>query len=404
MMLPARHTSPTEVCAAAPARTRTGAPGGRALDADVQARMQSRFGQNFADVRVHTDAAAARAAAALGTRAYAHGEDIVFGAGHYAPATPAGQRLLAHELAHVAQQRHGADFGAGSSEMRAERAAQRVVRGDAVAPAALGGAAVGVHGDGKEGKKDDTTPKKDLPAPTTKPVFVPLTLFPLPALQAPSLLAPLQRQPLIPIPQLSLHAPPPAFPMQMPNLTTPPGIVPGAAPPGPLAPGTQPLTLPTPPANGAGAATPDLPSRIGVAEAGKISFGLRLGLPGPESPVPGTPPERRPEPPFAILGSGPSGLAVSEYQAELLDMRLTGKVPTGFDAIDKGQLAKIVFSIASTYIAPDFFKNLATKVAGKPGADYHLDLALTGDFKGAGIVFEMPLGKPPKVVPRSDGP
>jgi outer membrane protein OmpA-like peptidoglycan-associated protein len=37
-------------------------------------------------------------------RAYTLGSDIVFGAGEYAPETAAGQRLLAHELAHVVQQ------------------------------------------------------------------------------------------------------------------------------------------------------------------------------------------------------------------------------------------------------------------------------------------------------------
>ncbi|MFT3773292.1 MAG: DUF4157 domain-containing protein [Minicystis sp.] len=40
--------------------------------------------------------------------AYTVGRDIVFGAGRYAPAEREGKRLLAHELAHVLQQRAGA--------------------------------------------------------------------------------------------------------------------------------------------------------------------------------------------------------------------------------------------------------------------------------------------------------
>lgn len=58
-------------------------------------------------VRVHTDARAAESAAAVHARAYTVGSHIVFGAGEYAPASAAGRELLAHELAHVAQQGMG---------------------------------------------------------------------------------------------------------------------------------------------------------------------------------------------------------------------------------------------------------------------------------------------------------
>jgi hypothetical protein len=57
----------------------------------------------LAQVRLHTDAPAAAAAHALGARAFAVGEHIVFGAGRYAPHTPQGERLLLHELVHVEQ-------------------------------------------------------------------------------------------------------------------------------------------------------------------------------------------------------------------------------------------------------------------------------------------------------------
>jgi hypothetical protein len=74
------------------------------LDAGVRTTMEANLGADFGQVRVHHDAAAARSAAGLHARAYASGRDIVFGAGEYAPATAAGQRLIAHELAHVVQQ------------------------------------------------------------------------------------------------------------------------------------------------------------------------------------------------------------------------------------------------------------------------------------------------------------
>jgi len=66
--------------------------------------MEPRFGRDFGRVRVHDDARADASARALGARAFTVGESIVFGAGEHAPATAAGQRLLAHELTHVVQQ------------------------------------------------------------------------------------------------------------------------------------------------------------------------------------------------------------------------------------------------------------------------------------------------------------
>ncbi|HEX4953042.1 MAG TPA: DUF4157 domain-containing protein [Thermoanaerobaculia bacterium] len=60
--------------------------------------------QDFSRVRVHAGADAAREADQLGARAFTVGSNVYFGAGQYAPGTPAGDRLLGHELAHVVQQ------------------------------------------------------------------------------------------------------------------------------------------------------------------------------------------------------------------------------------------------------------------------------------------------------------
>jgi hypothetical protein len=81
---------------------------GEPLAADVRARMEPRFGVDFSAVRLHHDAAAASSALALGAHAYTLGADIVFGAGRYAPETPDGMHLLAHELTHVVQAARGA--------------------------------------------------------------------------------------------------------------------------------------------------------------------------------------------------------------------------------------------------------------------------------------------------------
>ncbi len=77
---------------------------GQSLETSTRSRMESHFGHDFGGVRVHTDARASESAGAVNAVAYTVGNNIVFGAGHYAPQTSAGQRLLAHELTHVAQQ------------------------------------------------------------------------------------------------------------------------------------------------------------------------------------------------------------------------------------------------------------------------------------------------------------
>ncbi len=73
------------------------------LDPSLGAYFGTRLGADLSAVRVHRDAAAAQAAEALDARAFTSGNRIAFGAGAYAPGTPDGKALLAHELAHVAQ-------------------------------------------------------------------------------------------------------------------------------------------------------------------------------------------------------------------------------------------------------------------------------------------------------------
>ena len=69
--------------------------------------LEHRIGHSFADVRIHADGASASRTAAAGAAAMTIGRDIYFGAGRYRPETPQGQRLLAHELVHVAQWQRG---------------------------------------------------------------------------------------------------------------------------------------------------------------------------------------------------------------------------------------------------------------------------------------------------------
>jgi Domain of unknown function (DUF4157) len=79
---------------------RPGAP----LGADLRSFFEERFDHDFSQVRVHADAVANAAARALGAAAFTTRHHIGFARDRFAPASPGGRRLLAHELAHVVQQ------------------------------------------------------------------------------------------------------------------------------------------------------------------------------------------------------------------------------------------------------------------------------------------------------------
>jgi Domain of unknown function (DUF4157) len=109
-----------------------GKGGGTPLDEGTRSTMEAGFGQDFSDVRVHTDSKASNSAAAVGANAYTVGSDIVFRSGHFDQSSPTGQRTIAHELSHVVQQRSGPVDGTdapggiklSSPDDRFERAAE----------------------------------------------------------------------------------------------------------------------------------------------------------------------------------------------------------------------------------------------------------------------------------------
>jgi hypothetical protein len=86
--------------------------GGRPLPEDVRTKMETAFGADFSDVRVHVGHEASR----IGAIAYTWGSSIHFAPGHYNPHTLQGQKVLGHELWHVVQQKAGRvknPFGSG---------------------------------------------------------------------------------------------------------------------------------------------------------------------------------------------------------------------------------------------------------------------------------------------------
>jgi Domain of unknown function (DUF4157) len=89
--------------------------GGIPLDILTKELMESRFGHDFSNVRIHNDENASRSATTINALAYTAGNDIIFSSGHYDPNTNDGKRLIAHELVHVIQQSDQNDIAAHSS-------------------------------------------------------------------------------------------------------------------------------------------------------------------------------------------------------------------------------------------------------------------------------------------------
>jgi hypothetical protein len=83
---------------------------GTGLDADVVGRMSGALG-DLSDVRVHTDDTADQLNRSVSARAFATGTDVYFAKGEYNPGSADGDKLIAHELAHVVQQRGSSASG-----------------------------------------------------------------------------------------------------------------------------------------------------------------------------------------------------------------------------------------------------------------------------------------------------
>ena len=83
---------------------------GAGLSADVRSRFEGDLGP-LGDVTVHTDDTADDLNRSVSARAFATGTDLYFAKGEYQPGSADGDRLIAHELAHVVQQRGAAASG-----------------------------------------------------------------------------------------------------------------------------------------------------------------------------------------------------------------------------------------------------------------------------------------------------
>jgi len=131
--------------------TLVGASPGMALPPALRQRLERALSTDLSAVRVGVDPGVA----AMGARAVASGTDVHFAPGAYAPGTPSGDQLVAHEIVHLLQQAEGrvpvtAHHGDlafnrdGSLEAEADDLAERALNGEVVrasgpAPAAAPG-------------------------------------------------------------------------------------------------------------------------------------------------------------------------------------------------------------------------------------------------------------------------
>jgi hypothetical protein len=129
---------------------------GTSLQPELRERMEQRFCYDFSRVRVHTDATAAQSAQEVDANAYTVGNDIVFGAGKFAPTLPSGERLIAHELAHVVQQASADPLHVGQADAR---------DGSVHTPLLFGGGAA-------------ATLQRDDRAPSASPAQLPVKVIP----------------------------------------------------------------------------------------------------------------------------------------------------------------------------------------------------------------------------------
>jgi hypothetical protein len=80
---------------------------GNNMDKGTKTFMESRFGADFSNVKIHTGNDAVQMSRELNAQAFTVGNDIYFNEGKYNPGSSGGKHLLAHELTHTVQQGNG---------------------------------------------------------------------------------------------------------------------------------------------------------------------------------------------------------------------------------------------------------------------------------------------------------
>jgi Domain of unknown function (DUF4157) len=105
---------------------------GEPLDEGIRGELEGKLGDSFHDVRVHKDGEADAIARSVSANAFTTGTDVYFADGQFKPESSEGKELIAHELAHVIQQRGAPTSGpmrVSQPGEPLEREAERAARG-----------------------------------------------------------------------------------------------------------------------------------------------------------------------------------------------------------------------------------------------------------------------------------
>jgi hypothetical protein len=150
----------------------------------------------------------------------------------------------------------------------------------------------------------------------------------------------------------------------------------------------KPGTTPSKPVSKEESTEPGMPSRIPLPwfSKGSFSLGLRLGFEELSS-------KSELQKTWLDASGDPSKRLLQ--RAKIINYMLTGKVPTGWEETDKGQLASAMWGIFSMNIAPGLASKIsgALSTQGGPGGlSYEADLILITDFSkeiGGGLSFTL---------------
>ncbi|MFL5925976.1 MAG: DUF4157 domain-containing protein, partial [Gaiellaceae bacterium] len=129
--------------------------GGHELDTGARAKLEGALDHDFSDVRIHDDSTAHDLSQSISAEAFTTGSDVFFQSGKYDTSSGEGQKLLAHELTHVVQQRASSPTSemtvsdpGDASELEAAAVADRV--SSASAPTTPAAGTVSRSGDEEE--------------------------------------------------------------------------------------------------------------------------------------------------------------------------------------------------------------------------------------------------------------
>ena len=90
-----------------PTQAQQAQSGGQPIPQPLKHSLETEFGTDFSDIRIHTGQNAAQLTKMVNAEAFTIGQHIFFDSGKFQPHSNEGKRLLAHELTHVVQQRSG---------------------------------------------------------------------------------------------------------------------------------------------------------------------------------------------------------------------------------------------------------------------------------------------------------